>query len=111
VNNTGAGGLAVLPGAALDLDTFDIRGSSGAAGLQLVDGATVTAIAGNIIGNPIGVNLQGGSSIDLSKALDKVVVKGNQKDNDTQSLAVPALSDLLARSGDRLRPQAINSPR
>jgi hypothetical protein len=111
VHDTGAGGLAVLPGAALDLDTFDIHASSGAAGLQLVGGATVTAVAGNITSNPIGVNVQDGSSIDVSKAITKTVIKGNQKDSDTQSLPVPALSDLLARSGDRLQPEAINSPR
>jgi hypothetical protein len=79
--------------------------------MQLVDGATVTAIAGNITGNPIGVNVQGGSSIDVSKAITKTVIQGNKKDKDTQSLPLPALSDLLARSGDRLQPQAINSPR
>jgi hypothetical protein len=109
VHDTGAGGLVVLPGAALELDTFDIRASSGAAGLQLVEGATVSAIAGNITSNPIGVNVQG--SIDVSKAITKTVIKGNQKDRDTQALAVPALSDVLTRSGDRLQPQAINSPR
>jgi hypothetical protein len=111
VQGAGAGGLAVLPGTTLELDTFDIRASSGAAGLQLVEGANVTVLAGNITGNPIGVNVQGGSSIDPSKAITKTVIKGNQKDNDTQALPVPALSDLLARSGDRLQPQAINSPR
>jgi hypothetical protein len=111
VHDTGAGGLAVLPGTTLDMDTFDIHASSGAAGMQLVDGATVTAIAGNITGNPIGVNVQGGSSIDVSKAITKTVIQGNKKDKDTQSLPRPALSDLLARSGDRLQPQAINSPR
>jgi len=110
VQGTGAGGLAVLPGTNLELDTFDIRASSGAAGLQLVSGATVAVIAGNITGNPIGVNVQGGG-IDASKAITKTIIKGNQKESDTQSLPVPALSDLLARSGDRLQPQAINSPR
>ncbi|HEU4580381.1 MAG TPA: right-handed parallel beta-helix repeat-containing protein [Polyangiaceae bacterium] len=111
VHDTGGGGLAVLPGASLELDTFDIRASSGAAGLQLVEGATVTAIAGNITSNPIGVNVQGGSSIDVSKAITKTVIRGNKKDSDTQALPVPALSDVLARSGDRLTSQAIDSPR
>jgi len=104
-----AGGLAALPGAALDLDTFDIRGSQ-VVGMQLVEGATLTAVGGNITGNPVGVNVQGGTSIDLSKAFDKVVVSGNQVDRGTKELPVPALSDVLGRSGAGLESQTIQSP-
>jgi len=109
VHDVAGGGIAALPGAALDLDTFDIRGSQ-VVGLQLVEGATLTAVGGNITGNPVGVNVQGGTSIDLSKAFSKVVVSGNQVDRGTKELALPALSDVLSRSGAGLESQTIQSP-
>jgi hypothetical protein len=109
VHDSGGGGLALLPGAVLELDTFDIR-SSQVVGMQLVEGATVKAVGGSIAGSPVGVNVQGGTSIDLTKALENVVFSGNQADRGTQNLPVPALSDVLGRSGDGLEPQTIQSP-
>jgi Right handed beta helix region len=101
VHDAGGGGLAALPGAALELDTFDIR-SAAVVGMQLVEGATLKAAGGNITSNAVGVNVQGGSTSDLTKAVEQVVVTGNQVDRDTRDLPVPALSDVLSRTGNGL---------
>ncbi|MEO8182621.1 MAG: right-handed parallel beta-helix repeat-containing protein [Deltaproteobacteria bacterium] len=100
VHDVGGGGLAALLGATLEIDTFDIRAA--AVGMQLVEGVTLTAASGNITSNPLGVNVQGGSTIDLTKVFQNVVVTGNTVNNDTRDLPVPALSDVLSRSSNRL---------
>jgi hypothetical protein len=108
VHEAGGGGLAVLPGANLELDTFDIRTSS-VVGMQLLEGATLAATEGMVTSNPVGVNVQG-SGIDLTKVFDDVVVSMNTVDNDTQSLPVPVLSDVLSRSNGRLETVTILPP-
>src|SRR6185436_14349615 len=85
VHDVGGGGLAALPGATLEIDTFDIRAAA-VVGMQLVEGATLTAASGNITSNPLGVNVQGGSTIDLTKVFQNVVVTGNTVNNDTRDL-------------------------
>ncbi len=108
VHEAGGGGLAALSGASLELDTFDIRTSS-VVGMLLLEGAKLTASTGMITSNPVGVNVQG-SGIDLAEVFDDVVVTMNQVDRDTQSLPVPAPSDVLGRSDGRLQTLAILPP-
>ncbi|HKO91284.1 MAG TPA: hypothetical protein VJU61_09040, partial [Polyangiaceae bacterium] len=105
----GGGGIALLSGASLELDTFDIR-SSALVGMQVLPGATLAAKTGTITKNAAGVNVQG-SGVDLSKSFDDVRVTGNDVDNDTRELPAPAISDLLGRSAGRLDAQPVSSPR
>jgi hypothetical protein len=105
----GGGGIALLSGAALTLDTFDIR-SSALVGMQVSAGATLDAQKGTITANAAGVNVQG-SGIDLTKSFTDVKVVGNQVDEDKRELLAPAISDLLGRSSGPLDSPAIESPR
>lgn len=107
-DNAGGGGIGVLSGGALDMDTFDIR-TNPLVGLQVLSGATLTAAHGEVTGNGVGVNVQG-SGIDLTKSLTDVDVSKNQTSDGTKELPAPATTDLPGRSAGRLAIPAVPSP-
>jgi hypothetical protein len=106
--SAGGGGIGVLSGAALDLDTFDIR-TSPLVGLHVLQGAKLTAARGEVTANGLGVNVQD-SGIDLTKSLTDVDVSKNQTNTGTKDLPAPSLSDLAGRSAGRLAIPAVPSP-
>jgi hypothetical protein len=106
--NAGGVGIGALSGAALDLDTFDIR-SNPLAGVQALGGATLAAARGELTANGVGVNVQGGG-IDLTKSLTDVDISKNQTDQGTKDLPAPTPTDVAGRSTGRLAIPAVPSP-
>jgi hypothetical protein len=94
-------GLASLAGAHVEADDFLVRGSALCGvmlargrdpdtGLPVAGGGTAAFGAGEVSGNPVGVNVQT-PGVDLGELLERVLLRGNGRDLDTTELPTPDL--------------------